>query len=78
MDIVLEHTHQHVSLIVEDNGIGFNAVEARTTVGGFGLIGMRERAALADADFQIESAPGKGTTIVLRVPTTAAGTIGGA
>jgi two-component system sensor histidine kinase UhpB len=78
VDIVLEHTHQHVSLIVEDNGIGFNAAEARTTVGGFGLIGMRERAALANADFQIESAPGKGTMIVLRVPTTAAGTIGGA
>jgi PAS domain S-box-containing protein len=78
VDIVLEHTHQHVSLIVEDNGIGFNAAEARTTVGGFGLIGMRERAALANADFQIESAPGKGTTIVLRVPTTAARTVEGA
>jgi signal transduction histidine kinase len=39
---------------------------------------MRERASLANADFQIESAPGKGTMIVLRVPTTAAATIEGA
>ena len=75
VDIVLEHTHEHVSLIVEDNGIGFNPSEAQTAVEGFGLIGMRERAALAGADFQIESAPGDGTTVILRVPLTAATTI---
>ena len=75
VDIVLEHTHEHVSLIVEDNGIGFTPSEIETTGGGFGLIGMRERAALAGADFQIESAPGNGTTVILRVPATAATTI---
>ena len=75
VDIVLEHTREHVSLIVEDNGIGFNPSEAQTTIEGLGLIGMRERAALAGADFQIESAPGDGTTVILRVPATAASTI---
>ena len=30
VDIVLEHTHEHVSLIVEDNGIGFNPSAAET------------------------------------------------
>jgi PAS domain S-box-containing protein len=75
VDIVLEHTSQHVSLIVEDNGIGFNPSAIAVTAGGFGLIGMRERAALAGADFQIESAPGSGTTIILRVPVTATTTI---
>ena len=72
VDIILEHTHEHVSLIVEDNGIGFNPSEAETAGEGFGLIGMRERAALAGADFQIESAPGDGTTVILRVPAAAA------
>jgi signal transduction histidine kinase len=72
VDIILEHTHEHVSLIVEDNGIGFNPSEAETAVAGFGIIGMRERAALAGADFQIESAPGDGTTVILRVPATSA------
>jgi PAS domain S-box-containing protein len=75
VDIVLEHTSQHVSLIVEDNGIGFNPAETEPSAGGFGLIGMRERAALAGADFQIESAPGRGTTVILRVPATSAATI---
>lgn len=71
VDIVLEHTHEHVSLIVEDNGIGFTPSEVQTTGGGFGLIGMRERAALAGASFQIESSPGSGTTVILRVPAAA-------
>jgi PAS domain S-box-containing protein len=74
VDIVLEHTSQHVSLIVEDNGIGFNPSELELG-GGFGLIGMRERAALASADFQIESTPGRGTTVILRVPVTSVTTI---
>lgn len=75
VDIILEHSREHVSLIVEDNGVGFNPSEIQTTGGGFGLIGMRERAALAGGDVQIESTPGRGTTVILRVPTTAATTI---
>jgi len=71
VDIALEHGHEYLSLIVEDNGIGFDP-SAAAAANGFGLIGMRERAALADADFQIESAPGSGATVILRVPVTAA------
>ena len=36
--------------------------------GGIGLIGMRERLALLDGSMTIESAPGKGTTLVVEVP----------
>jgi signal transduction histidine kinase len=75
VDIVLEHTSEYVSLIVEDNGIGFTPSDIEAVGSGFGLIGMRERAALAGADFQIESAPGNGTTVILRVPITAATTV---
>ena len=35
--------------------------------GGIGLAGIRERAALIGASVQIESTPGKGTTVFLRV-----------
>jgi signal transduction histidine kinase len=38
------------------------------TGNGYGLIGMRERAELAGAEFQIESAPGQGTTVIVRTP----------
>jgi two-component system sensor histidine kinase UhpB len=69
VDIVLEHPPEHVSLIVEDNGIGFDPSTLATPGEGFGLTGMRERAALAGAEFQIDAAPGRGTTVILRVPT---------
>ena len=74
VDIVLERSDEQISLIVEDNGVGFNPAEAGSGR-GFGLRGMRERAALAGATCLIESAPGKGTTIILRVPIAAATTI---
>ncbi|HEY3158836.1 MAG TPA: PAS domain S-box protein [Vicinamibacterales bacterium] len=75
VDIALERRDEQVSFIVEDNGVGFVPAEVKTGRGGFGLRGMRERAALAGAECQIESAPGSGTTIILRVPITAATTI---
>jgi PAS domain S-box-containing protein len=66
VDVVLERSPDHLSLIIEDNGIGFDPPSVETTRQGFGLIGMRERAALAGAEFQIESAAGRGTTVIVR------------
>lgn len=71
VDIALEYVGDSVRLIIEDDGIGFNVRQAETAATGLGLIGMRERSALAGADLRIESAPGKGTTVILRVPATA-------
>jgi PAS domain S-box-containing protein len=70
VDIVLERHADHVSLIIEDDGVGFEASTAAndTYGGGVGLVGMRERAALIGADLQIESTAGRGTTIFVRVP----------
>ena len=39
-----------VSLIIEDNGVGFDPSNAETVGEGLGLIGMRERAALVGAE----------------------------
>ena len=60
VDVVLECTADRVSLIIEDNGIGFDPSFVETNRRGVGLIGMRERAALVGAEFQIESTPGRG------------------
>ncbi|HTH36935.1 MAG TPA: ATP-binding protein, partial [Pyrinomonadaceae bacterium] len=38
---------------------------------GMGLTGMRERAALIGGTLELESAPGSGTTIYVRVPAAA-------
>jgi two-component system, NarL family, sensor histidine kinase UhpB len=49
---------------IADDGAGFDT--ARPTA-GLGLTGMRERAALAGGRLTIDSAPGRGTTVELRL-----------
>ena len=68
VDVALERHADHVSLIIEDDGVGFDPSNAAMLTGGVGLVGMRERAALIGADLQIESTAGGGTTVFLRVP----------
>jgi PAS domain S-box-containing protein len=68
VDVILERRSDHVLLIVEDDGVGFDSDEPGGRRGGFGLLGMQERAALIGASLQIESTPGKGTTILMRMP----------
>jgi signal transduction histidine kinase len=69
VEIILERRADQVSLIVEDDGVGFDAGAADDERRGFGLLGMQERAALVGATLQIESSPGEGTTIFVRMPT---------
>jgi PAS domain S-box-containing protein len=66
VDVVLERSAGSLSLIIEDDGQGFDTSATEAAGDGFGLIGMRERAALAGADLQIESTAGEGTTVILR------------
>jgi two-component system sensor histidine kinase UhpB len=65
VEIILERRADHVLLIIEDDGVGFETAET-TARQGFGLLGMQERAALVGATLQIEST-GDGTTILLRM-----------
>ena len=68
VEIILERRPDHVVLIVEDDGVGFEPGVTPGTAGqGFGLLGMQERAAMIGATLQIESAVGKGTTILVRM-----------
>jgi two-component system sensor histidine kinase UhpB len=55
----------HVELAVADDGAGF---EVGREDRGLGLDGMAERARLVDGDFEVEAAPGRGTTLRLRMP----------
>jgi two-component system, chemotaxis family, CheB/CheR fusion protein len=68
VDVVLAASDGNVVLVVEDDGIGFNLQEAAGRQRGFGLAGMRERATLIGATLQVESEPGKGTSVYLRCP----------
>ena len=68
VEVMLERQGDSVLLIVEDDGVGF---DTGVRGGRFGLLGMQERAALLGATIEIESEPGRGTTILVRM---AAGT----
>jgi signal transduction histidine kinase len=66
--VILERRTDQVSLIIEDDGVGFEQGAAGPSHQGFGLLGMQERAALVGATVQIESVAGEGTTIIVRMP----------
>jgi len=54
-------------LSLEDDGIGF-APQAVKGKGGLGLVSIGERARIIGASLSIESKPGDGTRISVRVP----------
>jgi signal transduction histidine kinase len=71
VSVVLRTTPDHVQAIVEDNGHGFEvgrASQAEAGRGRLGLVGMQERLGLLQGKLNIESAPGRGTTLVVRIP----------
>ena len=60
-----------VTLIVEDDGCGFDAdrlLHGPMDERWLGLSGMRERAALLGGSLTIESAQGSGTTVFVEIP----------
>jgi signal transduction histidine kinase len=60
-----------VHMLIRDDGIGFDVLgaEERAMDGGsIGLLGMEDRVMLAGGQLVIESAPGRGTTVWLRLP----------
>jgi|GEM_PF-6338330 len=70
VNVLLRRSTDSVALIIEDDGSGFDLTQkkASTPGRGFGLRGMRERANIIGGKFEIESATGRGTTIIVKVP----------
>jgi two-component system NarL family sensor kinase len=66
VDIRLELRSGVLRLSIRDDGDGFEAGER--SPGCFGLVGMAERARLAGATLEIESSPGSGTRVTVRLP----------
>jgi PAS domain S-box-containing protein len=67
--ILLQRRSEHVCLVVEDDGVGFDTdrlLAARDK--RLGVVGMRERASLLGGTLDVESKRGHGTTVVARIP----------
>ncbi len=71
VNVLLQRRDDGVTLIIEDDGCGFDPEDISQDAsppGGLGLISMRERVTLLNGTLEIESRPGSGTTILARVP----------
>jgi signal transduction histidine kinase len=66
VSILLQRKRGAVVAVVEDDGSGFDPDATREDA--LGLAGMRERLALVGGKLQVESSPGRGTTIAAEVP----------
>jgi len=67
--VTLSYTDDEVVLDVRDDGRGFDVTgTSRADGGGFGIDGMRRRAQRSGGALVVESEPGSGTAVSLRVP----------
>ena len=65
INVVLLYKNDTLEITVKDNGIGFD-VNSQTFKKGIGLLNMKGRAKLLNADFKLESIPDKGTMIYVK------------
>ncbi|MGE5350815.1 MAG: response regulator [Acidobacteriota bacterium] len=66
--IRMHRIESYLNLIIKDDGIGLNMQNGNIRENSYGLYNMKERAALINGDFQIESELNKGTVINILFP----------
>jgi signal transduction histidine kinase len=66
-EVSVRHRDSDVDIEIRDQGPGFDPARALAS-GRLGLLLMRERVRLAGGIFEIDSAPGRGTTIRAHIP----------
>ena len=69
VSVLLSRTPEQVQAIIEDDGCGFDiATEFRArNTGHLGLVGMKERLSRIAGQLRVESSPGEGTTLIIRI-----------
>ena len=65
----IQRDAERLRLVIHDNGKGFTpgAANPGPHEGGFGVIGISERAQLLGGSAVIQSAPGQGTTVIIEI-----------
>jgi signal transduction histidine kinase len=67
VDVLISRRKNKIVVTIEDNGIGFLPTPPRIQ-DHLGLFGMRERVEMLNGHFNLESSPGKGTTVNVEIP----------
>ena len=69
--VVMEFAEDRIKVTISDNGRGFELsgrIDDLPRSGKLGLAGMQERARLLGGTIQVQSTLGKGTTLIVKVP----------
>ena len=69
--VELEFRQDKITLIVHDNGVGFEPPEEFADLAGYGklgLAGMQERARLLSGSLEVRTESGKGTRVIVEAP----------
>ncbi len=69
VSVRIKRSVENITLTIHDNGKGFTLIDKTThaTSKGFGLTNMAERASLLGGDFNLQSAPRQGTTMIVEI-----------
>jgi signal transduction histidine kinase len=71
VSLVLRRATDHVQTIIEDDGRGFDPASAPSAASGhgrLGLLGIQERLGIIGGSLDVESAPTRGVTLIVRIP----------
>ncbi len=70
VEVSIQKLPDGIGLKIKDDGKSFRVQQVLLARGGkhLGLLGMRERLKMVDGRFEVKSAPGKGTTIIAKIP----------
>jgi two-component system, NarL family, sensor kinase len=66
--ITIDYEPEVLSVTIADNGKGFDSAAVMEKGDGLGLINIKKRAALAGGSAQINSHPGAGSVVQVRIP----------
>jgi signal transduction histidine kinase len=68
IEVVLQFAPRQLQLSVLDDGCGFDPAHPPPSEGGFGLVGMRERAVQINGELTVSSVSGEGSVLTLTLP----------
>lgn len=72
--IEIRYCSSQMEMEIADNGVGLDAkaISDAAVTGHFGIVGMQERIVKLGGKFRIDSVPGQGATIMIRIPSSIA------
>jgi signal transduction histidine kinase len=70
VEVVIQKLAEGICMRIEDDGISFQVDRVLHGKGGkhLGLLGMRERLEMVGGGLAVESAPGRGSSIIAQIP----------